>query len=203
MENNNVTVYLTGRYADGKLSYAACIDLNGRLSKISGIIEKNRDEAQISATGVLLKYLETKEYNAVINTTFRNAAELSAENTLASGEQAEKYKLLLSDILKKTDINIIYTENIPSDMESRLFSEQHITPYGWNGRKPHNNYRVTVFKPDNTVLCDVNQKDFGDRNSALYFVYWYLQESKNPDSMFYGCKIHQYGLVPSGKVNYE
>lgn len=203
MKNNNVTVYLTGRYADSKLSYAVCIDLNGRLSKISGIIEKSRNEAQISATGVLLKYLETKEYNAVINTTFRNAAELSDENALASGEQEEKYRTLLSDIRKKTNINIIYTENIPSDIENKLFPEQHTIPYGWNGRKPYDNYRVTVFNPDNTVLCDVNQKDFSDRNSALYFAYWYLQESKNPDSIFYGCKVHQYGLVPSGKVNYE
>lgn len=203
MENNhNVTVYLTGRYADGKLCYAACIDLNNGLSKISGIIEKSRDEAQISATGVLLKYLETKEYNAVINTTFRNVAELDEETTIAAEEQAEKYKTLLSDIRKKTDINIIYTKNIPSGIENKLFPEQHTIPYGWNGRKPYDNYRVTVFNPDNTVLCDVNQKDFGDRKSAVYFAYWYLQESKNPDSIFYGCKVQQYGLVPSNKANY-
>lgn len=204
MENNhNVTVYLTGRYADDKLCYAACIDLNNKLSKISGIIEKSRDEAQISATGVLLKYLETKEYNVVINTTFRNVAELAEETTIAVGEQTEKYKALLYQMRKKMDIHIVYTKNVPHDIESKLFPEQYATKYGWSGRNPHDNYRVIVFKPDNTVLCDINQRDFGDRNSAIYFTYWYLQESKNPDSVFYGCKVRQYGLITQNKVNYE
>lgn len=204
MENNyNVTVYLTGRYSDGRLCYAACIDSDSRLSKISGIIEKSEDKAQISAVGVLLKYLETNKYNAVINTTFGNAAELADESTIAAGEQAEKYKALLYQIREKSDIRIVYTKNIPSDIENKLFPEQQTTPYGWSDRKPHDNYRVTVFNPDNTVLCDVNQKDFNDRKSAVYFAQWYLQESKNPNSIFYGCKVKHCGLVPFKKAKHD
>lgn len=62
-------------------------------------------------------------------------------------------------------------------------------------------FRVTVHDAKGKLLCDLDQNDFGQKNlaDAVFFADWYEQESKNPDSYFYGVKVEKYN-VPSRAV---
>lgn len=59
-------------------------------------------------------------------------------------------------------------------------------------------FRVTVHDAKGKLFCDLDQNDFGQKNlaDAVFFADWYEQESKNPDSFFYGVKVEKYNVPP-------
>lgn len=59
-------------------------------------------------------------------------------------------------------------------------------------------FRVIVHNAKGELLCDLDQDDFGRKNlaDAVFFADWYEQESKTPDSYFYGVKVEKYNVPP-------
>lgn len=208
--------FIVGSYEESTklLSFILLICEYGKASIKRGNLRGSLPETQASAMGILLKILFQNGLNATIYTNFKTAVDVAEGRIKAFSKRSKDYVNYLKRVRDK--INITFSTEIPEDEDVKKylnqitanteqvgvqnpFKQQKQVGATVKWQKPLPKFRVVVYNPNESILCELDSYDFGgELGDAVYFSDWYEKEGKDKNSMFYGCRVERYG-IPKGK----